>query len=79
MAQRSKRNAKPSSAKAGATAAARKADGQLQTLKRERDAFEAELALAHARIAELESQRTQAVDRIDRALAFLGGLLTVNA
>lgn len=66
MAQRAKTRARRSTAPAPADTVA-----LTEAVQR----LEADLALAQGRIAELESQRNEAVGRIDQAIGSLSGLL----
>lgn len=56
--------------------ALRQMKAHARAVERERDALRAELISAHAQIAELEGQRNQVVERIDRVIGSLGHLMT---
>lgn len=56
-------------------AAVDRLESRVLELKRERDAFEAELAAARAEIAALEAARTEAINRIDWVLDSLHTVL----
>ena len=56
-------------------AAVDRLEARVHELKRERDAFETELAIAKAKIAALEAARTDAINRIDWVLDSLHTVL----
>jgi hypothetical protein len=60
-------------------AALQRLEARVVELKRERDAFEAALTMARAEIVELETARTEAINRIDWVLESLQSLLQTKA
>jgi multidrug resistance efflux pump len=89
MAERKINKSRPTPARAPASAAPRsvssasnplqvaveRLEARVHDLKRERDAFEAELAAAKAKITALELARTDAINRIDWVLDSLHTVL----